>query len=65
VLRNAAMLIPFDETQQVLSQDLEYHADMRTVRTDVPEMIEKLYDMPPSGMIAFGRDEFLKQLDLV
>jgi len=59
------MLIPLDETEQVLSEDLENHADVRSVRTGMSEMIKKLYDMPPSGMISFRCYEFLKQLDLV
>lgn len=37
---DAPMLVPLDEAQQVLAEDLKDHADVRTVRANVPKVIE-------------------------
>ena len=65
VRRNSSMLIPLDESEQVLSQDLEDHANVRSVGTGVTEVIEELNDVPPTWVVGIRSNQTLKELDLV
>lgn len=65
VRRNSSVLIPLDEAEQVLSQDLEHHANMRSIGTSVAKVVEELNDMSPAGMVRIRGDETLEELDLV
>ena len=49
------VLVTLDETEEVFSEDLENHADMCSVGTFVPEMIEKGDDVGTTGMGLGGR----------
>lgn len=44
------VLMPFDETEQVFSKDLKYHANVCAVRALVTEMIEEGDDMGAAWM---------------
>lgn len=50
------MLIPLDEAEQVLSQDLEDHADVRSVGTGVTEVVEELNDVSPTWVVGIRGD---------
>ena len=47
---DALVLVPLDETEQVLAKDLEHHADVRAVRALVPEVVEEGDDVRSTRM---------------
>jgi hypothetical protein len=56
---NSSMVIPFDESEEILAENFENHADMVPVRPSVSEVIEERYDVPPTGMGRVGLDDSL------
>lgn len=63
--RDSSMLVPLDQPQQVLSQHLEHHANVRPVGSDVPKVIKQLHGVSSSRVVRVGRDELLEELYLV
>lgn len=47
---HALVLVPLDEAEQVLAEDLEYHADVSAIRALVPEMVQEGDDVGAPGM---------------
>lgn len=64
-IRDTTILIPFYQPPKVLSQHLERHADVGSVRTLVSEMIEERDYVPTTGVVWIGRRHFLEEFDLV
>jgi len=62
---DALGLMSFDETKEVLAQDLEDHADVDTIWTLVLEMVEERDDVRTAEVGLVGRDEALEKLDFV
>ena len=52
---NTLVLMPFDETKQVLTEHLEHHAYMRAVGPLMTEVVEERNDMRSAGMGLGGR----------
>ena len=48
--RDTLVLMPLDETKQILAKDFEDHADMCAVGSLVPEVVEERNDMGSTGM---------------
>lgn len=63
--RDSPMLVPLDQSQQVLPQHLEHHAHVRPVGSDVPKVIKQLHGVSSSRMVRVGRNELLEELYLV
>lgn len=66
--RDALGLVPLDESQEVLAEHLEDHADVRSVGALVLEVVEEGDDVVGSWVRLFeswGFDEPLEELDLV
>lgn len=62
---DALGLMPFDEAEEVLAQDLEDHTNVDTIWTLVLEVVEERDDVRTAGMSLVGRDEALEKLDFV
>jgi hypothetical protein len=54
VLGYSTVLISLDEAEQVLSEDLEDHADVGPVGPLLAEMVQKLHYMASAGMPRIG-----------
>jgi hypothetical protein len=65
VLRHASVLIPFYQAEQVLTQHLEDHTYVRTVRACMPEVVHQPDNVTPPGVRFRGRDDALEELNLV
>jgi hypothetical protein len=65
MLGDASVLISLDEAEQVFSKHLEDHADVRPVWPLLAEVVEELDDMAPARMSWIGRDDLLKEFDLI
>lgn len=59
------MMISLDQTQQILSENFEDHADVRSIGTSMGEVVEEGNDMPSTGMIRIRFDYPLQELNLV
>lgn len=43
--RHALVLVPLDQTEEVFSEHFKYHANVGSVRTLMPEMVQERDDM--------------------
>ena len=53
--RNALSLVAFDESQQILAEDLKDHANVGTVGPFMAEVVEERNNMGSTGMRLCGR----------
>jgi hypothetical protein len=53
-LRDALALVALDETKEVLTEDLKYHADVCSIGTFVSKVVEEGDDVRSSGMSLGG-----------
>lgn len=63
--RDAPVLVPLDEAQEVLAKDLKDHADVRSMRAKVAKVVEQLDDVASTRVVQLGRTELIQQLNLV
>lgn len=62
---NATMVPALDQTEQILTQDLEDHADVDAVRTLVLEGVKQTDDMFAAGVGGLGLDDAGEQFDFI
>jgi hypothetical protein len=62
---NPAVVPTLNQTQQVLSEDLENHADVDTIRALVFEGVEQTDDMLATGMGRVGLNDAIQQFDFI
>ena len=63
--RDALILVPPDQAEEILAEDLEDHADVGAVGPAVAEVVEEADDMAAAGVGGVGGDDALEELDLV
>lgn len=63
--RNAAVVPPLDQAEQVLAQNLENHANVGSVGALVFERVEKADNVFPAGMVRLGLNNLIEKLDLI
>lgn len=62
---DTTVLIPLNQSKQVLSENLENHADVSSVGSFMFEGVEELDDVGLSGVVGVRRNNSLKKLNLV
>ena len=62
---DAAMIPPFDQTQEILAQDLEDHANVHAVGTAMLERVEQADHVSPTRVAGFRLDDLVEEFDLV
>ena len=65
VERHALVLVPADEAEEVLTENLEDHADMCAVWSTMAEVVEEADDVGTSRMSGVRGNNALEKLDLV
>jgi len=63
--RDTPMVPPLDQTQQVLTKHLKYHAYVYSIRTLVFKRVQQTNDMFAAGMRRFRLDDAVEQFDLI
>lgn len=63
--RDSPVVPALNESKQVLAENLEDHADMRSVGPLVLKRVEEADDVLAAGMVGLGLDDAVEKLNLV
>ena len=62
---DSSVVPPFDQTQEILPQHLEDHADVGSVGALVLKRVQEADDVLAAGVVGIRLDDLIKELDLV